>query len=878
MDQDQGGHGFQRVRAYLGPSLGWVEELVQPTTHLTTAGTYVVQPGDSVILVDVAAAVTIDLPDVRLWMQQTAYQPGTAFDRSITIKDFGGNASNFNIVIAPFGQQAIDNIQTSIVVSVSRSTVKLLPLNDMTGWVTQIANVGGGTGGGGGDVFKAGNNTYTGVNTFMNTVTVPTPVIGDSSTKAATTAWVVSKNYLTSASLTGYAPIFSPTFTGTPTAPTPGPGDNTTNIATTAFVTSALTNYQPLDGDLTAIAALTGTNIIYYRSSGSTWSPVVIGGGLTFSGGILSSSAGGGNVSSSGTPVNGQIAQWVTSSQIQGVNSSSLGFAPINTPVFTGNPQAPTITLADNSTSLATTAYVQGNLANFQPLDADLTAIAALTGTNTIYYRSGVATWAPVGLSGLSFSGGILTVTAGGGNVSNSGTPTAGQIATWTDAFHIQGQTPAAAGLAPINSPAFTGTPTAPTPVVGDNSTNVATTSFVKSQAYAPLASPALTGTPTAPTQPITDNTTNIATDAYVHAYAPPMNALAWNGLQINGSMDVSQEKGTTATTTNDAYVIDGWLYGVGGTPGTNSVAQVTDAPPGFAHSLMLTATVANTAGAASYCQLYQPIEGYRIIPLGWGTASAMPLSIGFWVKATVTGNYSVTVTNGANATRTYTTLFAYTTSATWQWVTVTIPGDTVGPWAADNTNALTVHFCIQVGVTFRTPPNVWTAGNFVGAVGTVNGVVTVNNTFQVTGVVVLPGTVAPSASVSTLIQRTFDQEVWVCRRYYQKSYEQAHVPGTATSIGAVIGYQSGLSSALANAMWGHVELGPQMRAVPTIVGYSQNTGIAAKAYDTANGADVPITFGFQGSSGFGWNATQSVANTVSSFAFHWIADARIPA
>ena len=33
---------------------------------------------------------------------------------------------------------------------------------------------------------------------------------------------------------------------------------------------------------------------------------------------------------------------------------------------------------------------------------------------------------------------------------------------------------------APLASPAFTGTPTAPTPASGDNSTKVATTAFVK--------------------------------------------------------------------------------------------------------------------------------------------------------------------------------------------------------------------------------------------------------------------------------------------------------------------------------------------------------------------------------------------------------------
>lgn len=52
---------------------------------------------------------------------------------------------------------------------------------------------------------------------------------------------------------------------------------------------------QPLDGDLTAIAALTGTNTLYYRSGASAWSPVTIGSGITFSGGTLSAASGSGD-------------------------------------------------------------------------------------------------------------------------------------------------------------------------------------------------------------------------------------------------------------------------------------------------------------------------------------------------------------------------------------------------------------------------------------------------------------------------------------------------------------------------------------------------------------------------------------------------------
>lgn len=55
-----------------------------------------------------------------------------------------------------------------------------------------------------------------------------------------------------------------------------------TNIA--AFVN---TSAQPLDADLTALAALSGTNTIYYRSAANTWTAVTIGDLLSFSGGTL---------------------------------------------------------------------------------------------------------------------------------------------------------------------------------------------------------------------------------------------------------------------------------------------------------------------------------------------------------------------------------------------------------------------------------------------------------------------------------------------------------------------------------------------------------------------------------------------------------------
>ncbi|WP_421505299.1 phage tail protein [Erwinia rhapontici] len=67
-------------------------------------------------------------------------------------------------------------------------------------------------------------------------------------------------------------------------------------------------------------------------------------------------------------------------------------------------------------------------------------------------------------------------------------------------------------------SPAFTGKPTAPTAAKTDNSTQLATTAFVKSVTadYATTVSPALSGTPTAPTPAAGNNSQQVANTAFV--------------------------------------------------------------------------------------------------------------------------------------------------------------------------------------------------------------------------------------------------------------------------------------------------------------------------------------------------------------------------
>ncbi len=81
---------------------------------------------------------------------------------------------------------------------------------------------------------------------------------------------------------------------------------------------------------------------------------------------------------------------------------------------------------------------------------------------------------------------------------------------------------------ATLDSPALTGIPTAPTAATATDTTQIATTAYVKAQGYlttatasttySPIASPTFTGVPAAPTAAVNTNTTQIATTAFVNA------------------------------------------------------------------------------------------------------------------------------------------------------------------------------------------------------------------------------------------------------------------------------------------------------------------------------------------------------------------------
>jgi hypothetical protein len=187
----------------------------------------------------------------------------------------------------------------------------------------------------------------------------------------------------------------------------------------------------------------------------------------------------------------------------------------------------------------------------------------------------------------------------------------------------------------------------------------------------------------------------------------------------------------------------------------------------------------------------------------------------------------TVTVINGTS-NRTYISNVVINSGATWEYKTLTIPGDTAGTWAKDNTTGLYIRFTFGCGSSFQGTPGAW-SGNYLFGTSTTTNFVAAANVCSITGLIVLPGIELPSSARAPYIMRPYDQELQTCKRYWQQ------IGGRVNQDILIEGYQ------LAGGYIGHTFALPvEMRATPTYtLAGAWNQGNAATATYVAS----PRTF-----------------------------------
>ena len=106
-DLDQGGSNRQYQDVYMGPSVGWVTIPVKNVLAVTTGGTINPIVGTTLITLNVAALVTIQLWDPTAPSIPAAVVPGPNVGLPLTIVDIGGNCASFNCTILPASGKTI---------------------------------------------------------------------------------------------------------------------------------------------------------------------------------------------------------------------------------------------------------------------------------------------------------------------------------------------------------------------------------------------------------------------------------------------------------------------------------------------------------------------------------------------------------------------------------------------------------------------------------------------------------------------------------------------------------------------------------------------------------------------------------------------------
>ena len=363
-----------------------------------------------------------------------------------------------------------------------------------------------------------------------------------------------------------------------------------------------------------------------------------------------------------------------------------------------------------------------------------------------------------------------------------------------------------------------------------------------------------------------TIGTNSLSDPIAVNGYTPTASNMQPFNRIINGAMTIDQRNAGASLTVNSTagfYAVDRFQARGQSSDGVFTVQQVSDSPAGFEYSLKATVTTDDSSlTSGQFYYIRYMCEGYDVADLDWGTSDAKTVTLSFWVRSSLTGTFGGVIPN-VDLDRSYPFTYTISVADTWEYKTITIPGDTTGTWNKTNGIGLRVTFALGAGSDIIGTAGAWAAANYQGgATGQTNVISTNGATFYITGVQLEAG-----SSASSFAHENYADTLRKCQRYYRKLSNAAD-PYKSFAIGrADTGNNAGML----------VDFIVPMRAVPTITltslftddGYATNGATIGALYLTNEGGG----FNVSSSSVGGGRAVVLRANGSSSASLQYSAE-----
>jgi len=333
----------------------------------------------------------------------------------------------------------------------------------------------------------------------------------------------------------------------------------------------------------------------------------------------------------------------------------------------------------------------------------------------------------------------------------------------------------------------------------------------------------------------------------------------AGKNILINSNFDIWQ-RGVTSTA--NGYTCDKWKDANSG--GTKIITRETftlgqtDVPnnPKYFHRTDITIATTEINEHINFQQRIESVE----------ELAGESITASFWAKANTTKDIAFEMSQsfgtGGSPSASVNEIAVTTISLTSSWqkfeINATIPSISGKTLGTDNNNFLRLRLWYAAGSNFDARTN--SLGHQTG-------------TFDVAQLKLEKG-----ATATPYANRPIAEELALCQRYFEKSYNLETPVGSITLEGILYFRQDRISTTNASARQTNAQTNFKVtkRAIPTMIGYNCDTGTAGQVRTTADDNYTIDAFVGVGQHGFPSLDTTASVDANKTFQLHWTADAEL--